>query len=120
MPWEIAIPARPLVAQPWTTHRVVSLGKIEAELGYRDVVSPRDGLAEAARWLSENRPEPGGVEEFVIQDPFDYEAEDLLVDRYREALATITMPTWREGNEPGYTLAYSGPGSRPRSQPTFS
>ncbi|MBW1883458.1 MAG: NAD-dependent epimerase/dehydratase family protein [Deltaproteobacteria bacterium] len=120
MPWEIAIPARPLVAQPWTTHRVVSTAKIEAELGYRDIVSPREGLGRTARWLAENNPEPGGMEEIVIQDPFDYAAEDLLVDRYREAIASITMPTWREGNEPGYTLAYSGPGSGPRSQPTFS
>lgn len=40
--------------------------------------------------------------------------------RYREALASITVPIWREGNESGYTLAYSGPGSRPHSQPTFS
>ncbi len=120
MPWEIAIPARPLVAQPWTTHRVVSTGKIEAELGYRDIVPPREALAVTARWLAENRPEPGGPEELVIQDPFDYAAEDLLVDRYREALASIEMPTWQEGKEPGYTLAYSGPGGRARSQPTFS
>jgi hypothetical protein len=42
------------------------------------------------------------------------------VGRYREALASITVPIWREGNESGYTLAYSGPGSRPHSQPTFS
>ena len=119
MPWEIAIPARPLVAQPWTTHRIVSTGKIEAELGYRDVVAPREALARTARWLVENRPAPGGIEERVLQDPFDYAAEDLLIERYRRALETIELPSWPEGEEPGYGLAYSGPGGRARTQPTF-
>lgn len=119
MPWEIATPARPLVAQPWTSHRIVSTGKIEAELGYRDLVAPREALARTASWLRANPPEPGGAEEMVMEDPFDYEAEDLLIDRYRAALATIEAPAWRDGKEPGYGLAFSGPGGRPRSQATF-
>jgi nucleoside-diphosphate-sugar epimerase len=119
MPWEIATPARPLVAQPWTTHRVVSLGRIEAELGYRDRVAPREALARTARWLVENRPEPGGIEEQVLEDPFDYAAEDQLIERYRKALAGIAQPDWREGRPPGFGMAYSGPGGRPRSQPGF-
>ena len=119
MPWEVALPARPLVAQPWTQHRIVSIAKIEAELGYRDVVSPQEGLARTARWLAENRPEPGGPEESVLEDPFDYEAEDLLIERFRRAMASIEMPSWRSGHPPGYGLAFSGPGSRPRTQPTF-
>ena len=120
MPWELAIPSRPLVAQPWTNHRIVSTGKIEAELGYRDVVAPVEALAATAHWLAANRPGPGGIEEVVLQDPFDYAAEDLLIERYRDALAKVAMPEWRDGTEPGYGLAYSGPGARPRTQPTFS
>jgi dTDP-D-glucose 4,6-dehydratase len=120
MPWELAIPARPMVAQPWTNHRIVSTGKIEAELGYRDVVAPIEALSTTARWLAANRPEPGGIEEIVLEDPFDYAAEDLLIERYREALAKVAMPEWRDGSEPGYGLAYSGPGARPRTQPTFT
>jgi nucleoside-diphosphate-sugar epimerase len=119
MPWEIATPARPLVAQPWTTHRVVSLGKLEAELGYRDVVPPREALARTARWLVSNRPAPGGIEEMVLEDPFDYAAEDLLIDRYRAAIASIQQPSWADGQAPGFGMAYSGPGGRPRTQPTF-
>ncbi len=119
MPWEIAWPARPLVAQPWTTHRIVSLAKLESELGYRDVVPPREALARTARWLSENRPLPGGIEEVILQDPFDYAAEDALVARYRAALADIAEPAWAKGEAPGYGLAYSGPGGRARSQATF-
>lgn len=119
MPWELAKPARPLVGQPWTTHRIVSLTKIESELGYTDLVSPREGLARTAAWLVANRPEPGGIEEKVLEDPFDYAAEDALIEQYRAALAGISEPTWKDGVEPGYGLAYSGPGGRARSNATF-
>lgn len=119
MPWSIAWPARPLVAQPWTTHRIVSLAKLEQELGYRDVVPPREALARTARWLVENRPAPGGIEEMVLQDPFDYAAEDALVAGYRAAMAGIAEPVWAKGEAPGFGLAYSGPGGRARSQSTF-
>ena len=118
MPWAIASPARPLVAQPWTTHRVVSTAKLERELGYRDVVAPRVALGRTAGWLVENRPAPGGIEEQVLQDPFDYAAEDALVAGWREALAKIEAPVWT-GEEPGYGLAYSGPGGRARSRADF-
>ncbi|HPG26098.1 MAG: NAD-dependent epimerase/dehydratase family protein [Spirochaetaceae bacterium] len=118
LPWEIAWPARPLVAQPWTTHRIVSLARIESELGYRDVVPPREGLARTARWLAENRPAPGGIEEQVLQDPFDYAAEDALLEAWAKALAGVREPVWA-GEAPGYGLAFSGPGGRPRSQSSF-
>jgi nucleoside-diphosphate-sugar epimerase len=119
MPWDIAWPARPLVAQPWTTHRIVSVGKIEAELGYRDVVTPREALARTARWLAKNPPAPGGMEEMVMQDPFDYRAEDALIGTYREAIGKINEPTWAEGEAPGYGMAFSGPGGRARTSSTF-
>lgn len=120
MPWALATPARPLVGQPWTTHRVVSTHKLESLLGYRDRVPPREALARTARWLAENPPAPGGIEEVVLQDPFDYAAEDELVAAWREAVAALGDPGWRDGTEPGYGLAYSGPGGRARSQPGFS
>lgn len=119
MPWEIAGPAKPLVGQPWTTHRVISLTKIESVLGYRDVVAPADGLIRTARWLAENRPEPGGPEERVLEDPFDYDAEDRLISGYRKALASVPEPIWSEGRSPGWGMAYSGPGGRGRSRTTF-
>ncbi|MDY7032771.1 MAG: NAD-dependent epimerase/dehydratase family protein, partial [Thermodesulfobacteriota bacterium] len=34
MPWELAVPARPLMMQPLPTHRVLSISKIQRELGY--------------------------------------------------------------------------------------
>ena len=117
MPWHLATPARPLVAKPFTTHRVFDLGKLKHELGYRDVVAPAEGLARTARWLNGNQPERGGMTEQILQDPFDYTAEDELIERWQRALASVRLPAWQE--EPGFGMAYSGPGGRGRSQPKF-
>lgn len=117
MPWELAIPARPLIMQPLPTHRVVDISKLRHELGYRDAVKPAEALARTTSWLIEHPPEPGGMEEMVLQDPFDYAAEDQLIAAWRKALATI--PDIEFSQEPGYTMSYSGPGSRERSQKQF-
>jgi nucleoside-diphosphate-sugar epimerase len=117
MPWELAVPARPLLMQPLTTHRVVDTARIRAELGYRDVVPPREALVSTARWLVEHPPEPGGMEESVLQDPFDYAAEDRLVSAWRRSLASLPRLSWKR--EPGYTLSYSGPGGRPPTSSGF-
>ncbi len=117
MPWAVAIPARPLVMQPLPTHRVYDLGRLRHDLGYRDVVAPLEAVAETARWLRDHPPAPGGVEETVLQDPFDYAAEDRLIAAWKEALAGLPAVAFEK--EPGYTLSYSGPGGRARSQPDF-
>lgn len=117
MPFDLAVPARPLLSQPLPTHRVLDLTRIRTELGYRDVVAARDAVAATARWLAAHPPAPGGPEEHVLSDPFDYGAEDRLVDAWLAARATVPVVEW--ASPPGYGLAYSGPGGRPRSQPTF-
>ena len=117
MPWELAKPARPLMLQPLPTHRVLDLTKLKTQLGYRDVVTPREGLRRTVEWLVANRPAPGGHEETVLQDPFDYAAEDALIEGWQRALARMPEVTFER--EPGYTLSYSGPGGRPRSEPDF-
>ncbi len=117
MPWELAVPARPLVTQPFTTHRVTSLARLEHDLGYRDAVPPRQALVRTARWLALHPPAPGGAEETILQDPFDYAAEDALVEGWRRALSALPKVEWKA--EPGYGMAYSGPGGRARTQPIF-
>jgi nucleoside-diphosphate-sugar epimerase len=117
MPWRLAVPARPLLAQPLPTHRVFDLGKVRRELGYRDVVPAREALARTAHWLAANPPAPGGQEETVLQDPFDYAAEERLIAAWKRALAALPEIEWRRA--PGYTLSYSGPGGRARSKPDF-
>jgi len=117
MPWRLAVPARPLMLQPLPTHRVLDLTKLKSELGYRDIVPPREGLRRTVEWLVAHRPAPGGTEETVLQDPFDYAAEDALIERWQRALAGVRPPVFER--EPGFTLSYSGPGGKARSTAGF-
>lgn len=118
MPYDLALPARPLLAQPLPTHRVLDLTRIRRELGYQDLVPARAAIASTARWLAEHPPPRGGQEEMVLTDPFDYEAEDRLVDAWGRARALMAPGTEFEV-EPGFGLAYSGPGGRPRTSADF-
>jgi nucleoside-diphosphate-sugar epimerase len=102
MPFEIALPARPLLAQPSPTHRVLDIGRVRRDLGYHDVEHPC---------------ERGGQEEIVLTDPFDYPAEDRLIDAWLAATRALPDPGF--ATTPGYGLAYSGPGGRPRTNPAF-
>jgi nucleoside-diphosphate-sugar epimerase len=113
MPWRFAIPARPMMAQPWTTHRVLDLTKIKTQLGYVDVIAPERGLALTARWLRDHPLERGGAGEKILQDPFDYRAEDELIAGWK--LLCEKMPPIRFEREPGFTATYSGPGGKARS-----
>jgi nucleoside-diphosphate-sugar epimerase len=115
MPAQFAISARPMLAQPWTTHRVLDMTKLKMCLGYSDVVAPEKGLSLTAEWLRENPLQPGGPGEKILQDPFDYRAEDELIAAWKSLCDK--MPRIRFEQEPGYTATYSGPGGKPRSSP---
>ena len=117
MPWSLAVPARPLIAQRLTTHRVLDLTKLKSQLGYRDPVPAREALARTARWLRDHPPAPGGPEEMTLQDAFDYPAEDRLIQAWESALRSVPEIPFEP--EPGLTLGYSGPGGRPRGQERF-
>jgi hypothetical protein len=122
MPFELATPARPLLAQPLPTHRVLDIGRVRNDLGYHDVVPARLAVAATARWLVDNPCPPGGQEELVLTDPFDYAAEDRLIDAWQTAIAALPdagFGTAPGCAAPGYGLAYSGPGGRPRSNAEF-
>jgi hypothetical protein len=109
-----------MLAQPLPTHRVMDLARIRHDLGYHDKVPARSALAATARWLATHPPEPGGTEETVLTDPFDYEAEDRLIDAWGAARGSMEMAVAAFVPEPGYGLAYSGPGGRPRTQESFT
>ena len=117
MPFDLAPCARPLLAQPLPTHRVLDIGRVRTELGYADVVPARVAVAVTARWLADNPCAPGGPEEHVLTDPFDYAAEDRLIEGWRSAIGALPDP--RFDASPGYGLAYSGPGGRLRSNEEF-
>jgi len=65
----------------------------------------------------ENPCERGGTEELVLQDPFDYEAEDRLIAAWKRLLDAMPEINFRQ--KPGYGMHYSGPGGRPRTKKTF-
>lgn len=115
MPWELAAPARPLVTQPLTTHRVIDVSKMERDLGYRDKVPAREAVVRAAKWLVDNPLSEG--QQSLLQDPFDYAAEDALIAAWKQAVASMPRIDWKQ--EPGYGTAYSGPGGRERTRATF-
>jgi nucleoside-diphosphate-sugar epimerase len=117
MPYDLAIAARPLLAQPLPTHRVLDLTRIRSVLGYRDVVPARDAVGITAKWLAANPLARGAQEEIVLTDPFDYPAEDALIDAWNAARASIALPHFAV--EPSHGMAYSGPGGRARTQATF-
>jgi nucleoside-diphosphate-sugar epimerase len=116
MPYDLAVPAWPLLAQPLPTHRVLDLTRVRSDLGYRDLMPAREAIARTAHWLAEH-PLYGSTEEHTLTDPFDYEAEDRLIDAWSTARASI--PAYSADSEPRWGLAYSGPGGRPRSRAQF-
>jgi nucleoside-diphosphate-sugar epimerase len=117
MPYDLAVPAWPLLAQPLPTHRVLDLSLVRQRLGHHDVVPARQAVARTARWLADNPPPAAGAEEQVLTDPFDYVAEDLLIDAWLSARASVEVPSF--ASPPRWGLAYSGPQSRPRSHEEF-
>jgi nucleoside-diphosphate-sugar epimerase len=118
MPWRLAVPARPMMMQPLPTHRYLDISKIKQDLGYRDVVHPADALAHTALWLAAHPPEKGGFEETVLEDPFDYDAEDKLVYAWKGLLGSMPEISYKQ--EPGFGMHYSGPGGRSRTSSEFS
>jgi hypothetical protein len=62
------------------------LFKIKTEIGYKDIVSPEEGLRKTVQWLLKNRPKPGDEVEVRLQDPFDYAGEDRLAAAYKEGM----------------------------------
>lgn len=65
----------------------LDITKLRSHLGYRDVVSIAEALTRSVEWLLANRPESGGEIEQQLGDPFAYEAEDELIQAYKEGLA---------------------------------
>ena len=116
MPTDLALPARPLMMQVEPGHRVLDLSATRDVLGYRDLVPAREAVGIAARWLSDNPLEPGGTQEAVLEDPFDYVQEDRLLNWWRSA--TANPPDLNYPDEPGYGAYYSGPGTSRRRSDT--
>lgn len=111
VPYALAPTARPLVMSPHSTHRLFSVDALRRDLGYRDLVPAAEATARTARWYADHPLVPGGIEETILTDPFDYQAEDRIVAAWRAAERTVHDAIRFEGPEPGFTLAYDPPNS---------
>jgi hypothetical protein len=53
----------------------------------------------------------------VLTDPFDYTAEDALIESWKTARSQVIVPEFAV--RPSWGLAYSGPQSRDRANREF-
>lgn len=109
LPVELAAPARPVLMHHSTAHRIVNTRSLQDDLGYRDVVTPEEGLRRTVRWLVDHPPSADA--EARLQDPFDYETEDELIRRWRSTMAAFEPPAYAD--EPGFGVAYYGRAPNP-------
>jgi nucleoside-diphosphate-sugar epimerase len=107
LPAELATPARPFIGHEHTWHQLLSTARLIGELGYADVVPTVDAIALTARHLADHPIERGSKTEMRLQDPFDYEAEDRLIETWRRVIgpaATVAAdydPEFRDRYAPG-------------------
>jgi hypothetical protein len=111
LPYEVARPAYPTLQHHSSAHRVVDTTRIRAELGYRDQVAPLAALRTTVRWQAEHLPSAHERLKKLLQDPFDYVAEDRLAELHRRFVADCAAVPFER--EPGYTAAYYGPRANP-------
>ena len=101
LPFDVAWPCHPLYRHR-REHVLCQSTLIREELGYRDPVPADEALATTIDWLVANPPEPGGEIERQVGDPFAYEREDELVERWRAArgaLGAVESPLPEQGHQ---------------------
>lgn len=81
LPYPLAWPCEPLWRRE-RNHKLCQSTLIRQELNFKEATPIDEGFARTIDWLIEHRPEPGGEAEQQVGDPFDYESEDLLMDRW--------------------------------------
>jgi nucleoside-diphosphate-sugar epimerase len=101
LPYDVAWPCHPLYRHR-REHLLCQSTLIRSELGYEDPVPADVALGRTIDWLVENRPEPGGEIEQQVGDPFAYEAEDALVERWRatrDSFGEVESPLPPQGHQ---------------------
>ena len=88
MPYDLAVPAWPLLAQPSADPpRARPDPPAPPARPPRRRAGPRRGRGSPPAGSPTTRRHPGGQEEIVLTDPFDYAAEDALIDAWAAARA---------------------------------
>ncbi|MEL6984620.1 MAG: hypothetical protein AAFO29_19485, partial [Actinomycetota bacterium] len=113
LPGDLAAPARPFLGKAHTGHQLLSTDRLMADLGYEDLVPTAEAIAATARDLAEQPIERGSRTEARLQDPFDYEAEDELIEAYRQAMGSVSELA--DAFDPGFADRYAPGESRWRS-----
>ena len=107
LPEALATPARPFLGAETTLHQFTGVDALMHDLGYRDLVPGPEAIARTARHLRDEPVPRGSKTEMRLQDPFDYAAEDALIEAYRSAtstaqeLAAAYDPDFRDRYAPG-------------------
>ena len=107
LPSDLATPARPFLAHEHTWHQFTGVDRLIHDLGYVDVLPAVDAIAFTARYLVDHPVTRGSNTEMRLQDPFDYAAEDAIIDAYRSAIGQATEraeaydPDFRDRYAPG-------------------
>jgi hypothetical protein len=74
---------------PGSYHVLIDITKIKNELNYKDLFSVEEAIRKTVNWYMDHPLQPGGDEERRLGDPFDYEAEDRIIDEFKAATARI-------------------------------
>jgi nucleoside-diphosphate-sugar epimerase len=111
LPEGAARPAHSILQNDTAHHRVVDASLIRAELGYRDLVDPIEALRRTIRWQLEHIPADSSWIDERAEDPYDYAAEDRLVDLHKSFMADAAAVAFT--SEPGWTSGYYGPRPNP-------
>ncbi len=108
----------PLLAQPLPTHRVLDLGRVRSDLGYRDVAA-RARRGRRDRALARRTSVRTRAVRRRSCSPTRSTTPPRTGSSTRGPTAVRTLPDPGFATVPGFGLAYSGPGGRPRSNEEF-
>jgi hypothetical protein len=85
-------------------HMIVNTEKVRRELGYVEVVSAEDALRETVEWMVAN---PIDLADYPLyRAKFDYELDDLMIDRYRQAVDWLHREAPDEPPDPGHPMPH--------------
>ena len=107
LPARLAKPAEPYCQMPYgpgSYHVLIDITKIRNELKYKDLFPIEEAIRKTVNWYLDNPLKPGGDEERRLGDPFDYEAEDKIIDEFKKVSDRIRAITFagKSHNERGY------------------
>jgi hypothetical protein len=111
MPFAVARSAWPVIQNATAHHRLVDTSLIREELGYRDLVHPLEGLRTTIRWQIDNLRSDSIDADRVLEDPYDYAAEDRLVEVWQRFMRDADAVDFVQ--QPGFSSGYYGPVPNP-------